>query len=272
MGRVGLSPLGALRSEIQFHGPGVLLRTRNDFSLWRLIEYPAVVRMLDLSPGDWVLDIGTGTSTFPLMLTRRGVNVVMLDLDPRRVAYVMGLYRKMRRPTDGMLQAVASDARALPFPDQSFDKISAISSLEHIPEGHKVGWEMGRVLRPGGRCVVTVPFTWSRRRNFFRGVKPFQEVAPNEFLQEGKGYLVRFYNPHSLEDHFIRPLGAKVVATSYFGRSILNGLYHESRLNRFWRSFVLKDLLLAYTVHPLEEVLLRRSEPFGIVLCLQKVS
>lgn len=270
MRRVRLSPFGALRYEVQFHGPRILLRTVNDFSLWRLIEYPTAVSMLDLQPGDWLLDLGTGTSTFPLMLTCQGVNVVVLDLEPQRVDYVMELYARVRRPSDGKLVAVAADARALPFPDGSFDRVSAISSLEHIPDGLKVGREIGRVLRPGGRCVVTVPFTWSRRRQFFSGVKPFQEVAPNEFLQADKGYLVRFYNPAALEEHFLRPIGAEVAAARYFGRAFLNGLYHESRLNRFWRTFVLKDLLLAYLVHPLEEALLRHSEPFGIVLCLQK--
>lgn len=270
MGTVSLSPLRALRYEMQFHGRRVLLRTFNDFSLWRLIEYPAAVRMLDLNPGDWVLDVGTGTSTFPLMLTRQGVNVVILDLDPQRVAYVTGLYSKVRGPHDGALLAVAADARALPFLKESFSRICAISSIEHIPDGQKVGWEIGRVLRPGGRFVVTVPFTRSRRRQFFKGIKGFQEAAPNEFVQADKNYLVRFYNPETLKEHFVRPLGARVVAASYFGRALLNGLYHESRLNRFWRSFILKDLPLAYLVHPLEETLLRRTEPFGVVMCLQK--
>ncbi len=270
MAKVGLSPLRALRYEVQFHGPRILLRTFNDFSLWRLIEYPWALQMLGLKRGDWLLDIGTGTSTFPVMLTRQGVNVVILDLDPKRVAYVRDLYSRVSRRGDGKLLAVAADARCLPFFDASFDHISAISSLEHIPNGLAVGHEIGRVLRPGGRCVVTVPFTRSHRDHFFKGIKKFLEVGPNEFVQEGKGYLVRFYNPRALKEHFLDPMAARVVGTRYFGRAILNGLYHETRLNRFWRTFIIKDLLLAYLVHPLEEAFMRHSEPFGIILGLEK--
>jgi hypothetical protein len=49
----------------------------------------------------------------------------------------------------------------------------------------------------------------------------------------------------------------------------LNGRYHETRLTRYWRRFVLKDLLLALIVHPLEERF-DSSDPLYLMFTLHK--
>jgi hypothetical protein len=43
----------------------------------------------------------------------------------------------------------------------------------------------------------------------------------------------------------------------------------KTRLTRFWRRFVLKDLLLAWLIHPLEERF-DRSDPLYVMLALRK--
>ena len=52
------------------------------------------------------------------------------------------------------------DGRHLPFADQSFDSIFASEVLEHVFEPDAVLNELSRVLRPGGRMLLTVPFVW----------------------------------------------------------------------------------------------------------------
>ena len=53
----------------------------------------------------------------------------------------------------------AAGAESLPFPDSSFDCVTCIEVLEHIPAKVRARAlaEMGRVLRPGGRLVLRVP-------------------------------------------------------------------------------------------------------------------
>jgi cyclopropane fatty-acyl-phospholipid synthase-like methyltransferase len=48
-----------------------------------------------------------------------------------------------------------ADAMALPFPDQSFDAAMAIESLVHMPDRRHALSEVARVLRPGGRLVLS---------------------------------------------------------------------------------------------------------------------
>jgi SAM-dependent methyltransferase len=52
--------------------------------------------------------------------------------------------------------ALVEDAAALPFPDGSFDTVSFVACLNHIPQRHRALREARRVLRPGGRLVVTM--------------------------------------------------------------------------------------------------------------------
>ena len=72
-----------------------------------------------------------------------------------------GLYERGVRlniaPVDTDVQG---DAHALPFADASFDNIVAIETLEHLRNPSGAIAEMTRVLRPGGRVLVTTRFCY----------------------------------------------------------------------------------------------------------------
>jgi SAM-dependent methyltransferase len=267
---VRLPGLRCLRYEVALNGWRVLKHTVNDFSLWRLIEYPWVTEQLRLKRGDLVLDLGTGTSSYPHMLAREGVNVVVLELDRDRVRWQQNKRDATARPGDGVVYPVVADATALPVRDGAGRRISAISALEHVPDDHAVGREIGRVLADDGVAVITIPYTRGQRTHFFHGIKPFRQVERNAFVQEGKaGSFFRFYDDKDIAETYVEPSGGRITAWRSFGRRVLNGLYHETRRNRYWRRWVLKDWLLAKLIHPLEEWL-DRSEPLYVMFRLER--
>jgi SAM-dependent methyltransferase len=45
----------------------------------------------------------------------------------------------------------------VPFPDGGFDTIVLLATLEHIRDKDPLGGECYRLLRPGGRVIITVP-------------------------------------------------------------------------------------------------------------------
>ncbi len=267
---VRLSALRCIAYEVALNGWRILRRTVNDFSLWRLIEYPWATKALDVRRGDLVVDIGSGTSSFPHMLAKEGLDVVVLELDADRVRWQQAKRAATARPGDGRFFPIVASATAMPFRSDSVARIAAVSTLEHIPDDEAVGREIGRVLAPDGIAVITIPYTSGERTGFFEGIRRFKRVARNAFVQEGKpGSFFRFYNDADIQRVYVQPAGLQISPLRGFGRSILNWRYHETRLTRFWRTFILKDLLLAWIVHPLEERF-DRTDPLYVMFTLRK--
>ncbi len=68
------------------------------------------------------------------------------------------------RPQRGAILATPADMEArLPFPDASFDIVLCVEGIEHVMDRHKTLAEFRRVLRPGGRLLLTTPNLLSLR-------------------------------------------------------------------------------------------------------------
>jgi SAM-dependent methyltransferase len=69
-----------------------------------------------------------------------------------------------------------SDASEIPAPDASFDVVLCTEMLEHVPEPIKVIGEIARLLRPGGRLILTAPLGSGLHQepfHFYGGYTPF---------------------------------------------------------------------------------------------------
>ena len=51
---------------------------------------------------------------------------------------------------------------ALPFPDASFDAVLCTQVMEHVEDSPQFAQEVARVLRPGGKAVVSAPFIFNQ--------------------------------------------------------------------------------------------------------------
>jgi SAM-dependent methyltransferase len=156
-----------------------------------------------ISRGDHVLDLGCGAGRHAFEVYRRGAHVVAFDMDAGELTEVAKMFGAMEyageAPEGATATTVRGDARSLPFPDDSFDKIIAAEVLEHIPDDMSAMAELLRVLKPGGRLAVTVP-SWLPERICW---------ALSEEYHTAPGGHVRIYTRAELEAK-LKALGMRV--------------------------------------------------------------
>jgi ubiquinone/menaquinone biosynthesis C-methylase UbiE len=104
---------------------------------------------LGLRDGDRVLIVGAGTGQ-DLALLPPAVDVTAIDVTPAMLARLEARAGRLGRG----VEARVADARALPFPDGSFDAAVLHLILAVMPEPERGLSEAARVLRPGGRIAV----------------------------------------------------------------------------------------------------------------------
>lgn len=107
--------------------------------------------------GHQLLDVGAGDGTYSIEAARRGAVVTAVDVSP-----AMCLAAEQRAASHEVtLRSVAGDAQNLPFDDDTFDIVLAVTTLCLVPDRRKAIEEMARVLAPGGRLILGELGRWS---------------------------------------------------------------------------------------------------------------
>ncbi|MGD9580503.1 MAG: class I SAM-dependent methyltransferase [Vampirovibrionia bacterium] len=133
----------------------------------KCLEYPVAYKQLKLDSNvSTLLDIGTGKhSIFPLYVSYNfpQINTKITDLG----SYVFKQLDRIKKIKElnvnyqnSKLIIEKQDATQLTYENNSFDRVSAISSIEHIPNNGDSDAikEIHRVLKPGGIAVISVPY------------------------------------------------------------------------------------------------------------------
>ena len=136
-------------------------------------------------PGERILDLAGGNGRHGVLASKIGASVVGADFSRSLLHFA----------AERGLTAVQSDARELPFVKQSFDGALFVAGLHCIPtRAGRIGAlaELRRVLRPGGRALVTV---WSRFRE--QGLRGWN-VADADVPWGDVSRFYHFYTPVEL--------------------------------------------------------------------------
>jgi SAM-dependent methyltransferase len=133
---------------------------------------------------------------------------------------------------------IVGDGHALPFRSACFDQIVATEVLEHMMEPQRAVDEMFRVLRPGGRLLLTTRFLF-----------PIHD-APHDYFRFtcfGLRHLLRAFEIESLEEE-TDAVGTLAVLAQRIG-------FQAETLG--WRPFRLAWLVLAQGLRPLSFLITR---------------
>lgn len=119
-----------------YDDPIALLRAENE------AKFPWILERI--SQKGTLLDVGCGAGFLTNRMAKEGFQVTGVDLSQE------SLNVAERYDTTKTAKYLKADACHLPFPDESFDVVTTLDFLEHVPNPADVVKECARVLKPGG--------------------------------------------------------------------------------------------------------------------------
>lgn len=148
----------------------------------RVADYPFVHQNIGISLNGKgrILDVGCYGTKLVIELASLGYDVYGID----------GIEYPLTHPN---FTFVLGDICKTPFPDDFFDAVTAVSTIEHIGLGRwgdptysdgdkKAINEIKRILKPGGKAIITVPF--GKRTIVYRKEIPLHRVYDSQALNE----------------------------------------------------------------------------------------
>jgi len=110
-----------------------------------------ILDLVDIQPGDRILDVGTGTGVLiPFLLSRTGPSgeIVGVDIADKMIEVARQKYR------DPHVDFLVGDIFQLNFSAAPFDVIMCYAVFPHFEEQKTVPERLGAFLRPGGKLAV----------------------------------------------------------------------------------------------------------------------
>jgi len=156
--------------------------------LWAAGDYDAIAQLtrdvgavvagaVSIEPGMRVLDVGTGTGSVAIAAAQRGAEVVGLDIAPE----LFDAARRRAAEAGVEVEWVEGDAEALPFDDESFDRVLTAFGTTCAVQHDVAASELVRVCRSGGEVVMA---TWcpeslpARLMTMLRRHQPPEDLSP----------------------------------------------------------------------------------------------
>ncbi len=122
-------------------------------------EQDKFLRPLNLAAGKILLDVACGSGGPVLRIAAlTGCSVVGVDVHEQAIATANSLAAQRELTPRAKFQ-VADATTQLPFPDASFDAITCIDAINHLPNRPLILADWARLLKPGGRLLFTDPIT-----------------------------------------------------------------------------------------------------------------
>jgi ubiquinone/menaquinone biosynthesis C-methylase UbiE len=167
------------RFNLQFADPegwagrfvGVILALKNrERNAW-------TISMLDIQPNDQVLEIGFGPGQAIQEVAKLTPNGFVAGIDLSDVMVAQASKRNAASIRSGRVLLQQGAEAPLPFEDDRFNKVFAVNSMQfwsNLMDGLQ---EVRRVLKPGGRVVITIQPMWAKTE------EEVQSVAEKLVLQ-----------------------------------------------------------------------------------------
>ena len=107
-----------------------------------------------LNPTDRVVNLGCGAGPQVIVYQGQFKEMVGIDVNSERLANALGHASRYGITNFSTLHA---NVEEIPLPDESFDTALAIDVIEHVERPDRFCQEARRLLKPGGKLLITFP-------------------------------------------------------------------------------------------------------------------
>jgi ubiquinone/menaquinone biosynthesis C-methylase UbiE len=181
--------------------------------------------------GSMALDIGCGPGELVFDLSRRSFQVTGMDISIKMIHICKGKLDSYNVPVP--VSFSVGDIERLPFPDNTFDLVTAAGVVEYLSGDSQWARELRRVIKPGGILILNVTNSMSVKRltsSFLEHLKRNKTLfsllnkVKKDILK--KGALIQFpFNARThipwKFDRFLKENGFKKLKHRYFAFSVL---------------------------------------------------
>lgn len=120
-------------------------------------EQDQFLSSLDLAAGKTLLDVACGAGGPALRITvLTGCTLTGVDVHEQAISTARSLASQRGLESRADFRVVNAD-KQLPFPQSTFDAITCIDAINHLPDRPRVLADWARLLKPGGRVLFTNP-------------------------------------------------------------------------------------------------------------------
>ena len=152
-----------------------------------------VARQADNLPaGSLVLDVGAGSCPYKKLFSHCEYRSQdFIQLEPNQLRH--GQYGKID---------FICDAKTIPVDDDSFDAVICTEVLEHVFDPQAVIKELSRILKPGGRLLLTAPLgsgIHQEPHHYYGGYTPYwyrhylPQIGFEKIVIEANGGSLKFF-------------------------------------------------------------------------------
>lgn len=202
------------------------------WSYWKLLD-------AYMHSGETLIDLGCGNSPYTKFFTARFATVTTVDWSAS--------------PHDTNPDLIADLNKTLPIADCSSDCVVSLSVLEHLTKPHNCVAEAKRILKPGGKFIVQVPFMW------------WVHEAPFDYQRWTEYGLKHLLEENGFKVKNIIPQSGVFLTLSLKSNYVLKRLIRRNSILRYPTSFILSPAMLAIQLagYILDKIFFIKQETFG---------
>lgn len=198
-------------------------------------RYDTCLSMLDDAigglAGKTILDFGCGDGVLAYRLFQKGAAVYGLDASPIGIR----LAKQMHASKKTSVRLLVGSCYDTGFVDNYFDALVSSDVIEHVQDTEKFLTEVRRILKPGGKAVISTPIRLKK--------DPLDSMHVREWFEEDFKQLINMHFPNSRfsvsHPVFWMELQNRIGLTKLIW-NVLSRLVNPFLMSSKWRCFAMQ--------------------------------